>query len=1124
MRPEEAEHSTQKRAGGFHARMGAIDSQDVVVRAVSRCTGLCRSPGAKARTHCEWEVFEGRPGAEHSFGYASGGSGETTSEDYYPYRQRHIKAFSLLRQHSAALLEETDIVKSLARLSKNMEPEHQAAVERYSSLMESYTGAIMAGQSELLEEIKVHMSSTIASLQKELGKKHLELLENDRAAKASREIIMTMQKRMLEMQEEALKRLADIQNRVQAVLVQTYELFEFPIPRLFIVLPIEPGLWDKLNPFTHKFRLYFLCECGEHTEGLSKSPSHHIHLAKHEGYDLIRPTEFFDKYGPYLLTMLEMVKFGIATAGVIVPSLAQLNVLDGIKEIEQNLRFTKETFGSLLDDSITYVEGRVGALDPSADASNERELAYREALEGADLRQLAAFLHKADEGNALGNLYRMTTNEGHVKWVCLDHYREEYSASAKARFVDIVAQNGGEYDEHTGKVTILLSTPQSASQFYDGLAMAKGVTDLDFAFGWQWEPTKAHIQALCNAVLKSNISILRIDGYSSYTLPKDAFNRRTRSNPIMELAVSGRIQSLTIELPAPGNARQLSTACLRLPARPSSSPPTHHRPTMAAAAADGPRRTAADPRHNRIVTHWARTTPEEGIQLHLRCADVQRSGHAAFQIQTDPPSADRPCQWCITLCPIHKVASASSLASGCAPVLKRTDRSRTSPVEMEKPGPPSSSQLELELVPPSSSSTLLVLTLERVESRDVNIGIDQATESLTSSSRTRCESYRTLYIYSPKLKRDICVHSIKKQPWPQNVVFDGSDVSENDDRVYHFQIWLSGSNPRREDTRTAARFNHMQQLLWAMRKDSATTDVEIVIKDNSHRDPGQLGTTEGLEDRGKTETAKGNRGKDSPHDETHWRHDHHRLRPRQTSFLAHKCVLEITPFFSRMLNGGFREGFVNSRGMRRIELSNDMFDASIMDHLLDYLYTHELSMENGTSPQESTHPRTHQSVVCGIETPALPAQVRHIISANVGLNLQTVISEPRHLGSHHYGHYVHEQQSRQTPNAEAPSLTLKQWGALYRAGVHLEDRTLQALSMETIKARLDPETTLDQVLSWGHQHEEIKTMMVQYLVKKRRHVFGEEQTNRLRPYLWAEYEDQVDTLVEITSLIARQPE
>ncbi|CAO3570233.1 unnamed protein product [Mortierella alpina] len=273
-------------------------------------------------------------------------------------------------------------------------------------------------------------------------------------------------------------------------------------------------------------------------------------------------------------------------------------------------------------------------------------------------------------------------------------------------------------------------------------------------------------------------------------------------------------------------------------------------------------------------------------------------------------------------------------------------------------------------------------------SQGAEMGIGQSVESSTSPGRVRCESYRTLYIYSPKLKRDICVHSIKKQPWPQNVVFDGMDVSENDGKEYHFQIWLSGSNPRQEDTRTAARFNHMQQLLRAMRKDSATANVEIIIKNRNSQDQGQLGLPEAFEDRRKTETIKGSKGKDSTHcvrntgvgvgaqDETRWRHDNHHPKSKKTCFQAHKCVLEGIPFFSRMLNGGFREGLASSRGMHRIELSDDMFNASIMDHLLDYLYTHELAVEDSASLHENTRSRD-QSLRCGTEEPAPSAYVHH---------------------------------------------------------------------------------------------------------------------------------------------------
>ncbi|KAI8358176.1 hypothetical protein B0O80DRAFT_485256, partial [Mortierella sp. GBAus27b] len=62
-------------------------------------------------------------------------------------------------------------------------------------------------------------------------------------------------------------RLAILQKRIESLITQTYELHEYPIPRLFIVLPkYSNRRRDHLSPrktLIKQFRLYFLCECGE---------------------------------------------------------------------------------------------------------------------------------------------------------------------------------------------------------------------------------------------------------------------------------------------------------------------------------------------------------------------------------------------------------------------------------------------------------------------------------------------------------------------------------------------------------------------------------------------------------------------------------------------------------------------------------------------------------------------------------------------------------------------------------------------------------------------------------------------------------------------------------------------
>ncbi|KAF9950671.1 hypothetical protein BGZ72_007699 [Mortierella alpina] len=461
------------------------------------------------------------------------------------------------RPQSVALLEETNYGRSLVRLSQDVSPKGQAAIGTYSDLLESYVGALMTGQNRQMESIKTHMTVIITSLEQEFSKqqkvaeeKHSELarnqklmLENDQEAKAAIERLLAMQTRMHEMQEEILTRLAAIHCRIQAVLVQTYELFEYPIPRLFIVLPVEPDLWDKLNPFTHKFRLYFLCECGDHSQSATSSNKpHHVHLAKHEGYDLLRPTEFFEKYGSYLLTMLDMVKYGIATAGMIVPTLATLGILDGFREAKDIFKFSKDALGSLLDESIAYVKDKIGLVNPSGNAVVEGD---GEVLEGATLRQLASFLTKADEDKTLGNLYRTVTDQGHVKWVCLDHYREGYLSSLTRRCSEVVALNGGEFDEQLGKIKVAFKTPRTAQQFYESLGGARGVSELDITLAW--DATKADLETFCTALLQSNISLLTLVADSFDNPVRDAFNRNIRFNPVIQLVSSGKIQSLTVK-------------------------------------------------------------------------------------------------------------------------------------------------------------------------------------------------------------------------------------------------------------------------------------------------------------------------------------------------------------------------------------------------------------------------------------------------------------------------------------------------------------------------------------------------------------------------------------------------
>jgi len=362
------------------------------------------------------------------------------------------------------------------------------------------------------------------------------LLQQDLASK---------QDEMKELQLQALDRLAQLQNGVQALLTQTYELHEYPIPRLFIVLPDDRSSWNPLDFFSNKFRLYFLCECGEHTKATKSNIPHRIHLAKHEGYDIERPNEFFQQYGLYVLTILKMLKFGISVAGVAVPALSNL-IPDALDQATESLKLLTKTIEPGMDQVISHIEkvsieeGRV------ADRPSE-QMENNEALEGADLRQLETFLKNKDKDRVLGNLYRTVTTEGHVKWVCIDHYRENYHEKAAKAFRDAVEALGGTFNENIGRVEVTLHSKVTAEQFYAAMEKSKSVYELKIEL--DWELTRSDFKKLRDTLALTNVGVLELYLRQQDGPTRDILNRNQRYDPVLDIMKHPSIKSFTIRGP-----------------------------------------------------------------------------------------------------------------------------------------------------------------------------------------------------------------------------------------------------------------------------------------------------------------------------------------------------------------------------------------------------------------------------------------------------------------------------------------------------------------------------------------------------------------------------------------------
>ncbi|KAG0378996.1 hypothetical protein BGX24_002085 [Mortierella sp. AD032] len=441
---------------------------------------------------------------------------------------------------------EADKPSTIDLKGAHLSPKDTNQFRRSVILYDTFLQAIRSGQTEDTNHIRDDFRSHFTALEGEMAK-NAELQKQ----------MLEMQQNMVQMQQQTLDRLALIQNRVQAILVQNYELHEYPIPRLFIVLPKDPATWDPSRLIQNKFRLYFLCECGEHTQSsqdnnsdskvnVNNNGTHYIHLAKHEGYDIESPTKFFRQYGSYVLDMLNMVKYGAMVAGLAVPALVPLKMTATIDQLKGSLNHFAYNIVPSVNQAISYLEALSTSATPkknqgSSGPSYADEL---EALEGADLRRLGMFLKDRDKEEVLGNLYRVVTSEGHVKWVCLDHYRMAYNTLAADRLKEVIQVNSGSFEEHTGRVEISLSSSIIAGQFYRAMERGRFIQELKLTLAWE-TTVSSDAKELRDAIHRSNI--VHLDLSCSTPLSTGGLLSRTRaSNPLWELIMDAKLRALIL--------------------------------------------------------------------------------------------------------------------------------------------------------------------------------------------------------------------------------------------------------------------------------------------------------------------------------------------------------------------------------------------------------------------------------------------------------------------------------------------------------------------------------------------------------------------------------------------------
>ncbi|KAF9109317.1 NACHT, LRR and PYD domains-containing protein 14 [Mortierella sp. AM989] len=369
--------------------------------------------------------------------------------------------------------------------------------------------------------------------------------------------ILATQKNIVESQDKIMEKMDTILANTEALLTQTFELHEYTLPRLFIVLPevayhgLNPAL--ILSRYTSvKFRLYFLCECGTHTSPTGPHRLNHIHIARHEGYEIKRPTEFFCKYGPHVLRLLRVLKFGLTLASGVIPALSTINDMDlpahitkdlGLRVTsciqylsahQQSLDYNVPDMGTGGDNAITLSRPQSTMTDDVEPKS--RPLSDIVQIEGADLRRLDSFLQKKDQDRALGNLFRTVDEHGHVKWICLDHYRSTYHLRQDREFENEILLNHGQYDKRLGIVTVVLPSSEAISAFLTSMTRAGAFNELDIHLrNYSYHDLKI----LGDSLSKTNVSKLTLTGHQYKEISSMC---KKKLPPVLTIMAAGKVR------------------------------------------------------------------------------------------------------------------------------------------------------------------------------------------------------------------------------------------------------------------------------------------------------------------------------------------------------------------------------------------------------------------------------------------------------------------------------------------------------------------------------------------------------------------------------------------------------
>ncbi|KAF9329473.1 hypothetical protein BG006_007459 [Podila minutissima] len=281
--------------------------------------------------------------------------------------------------------------------------------------------------------------------------------------------------------------------------------WDYATSKLFVVLPSDPDSLDDNNPSTHKFRLYFLCDNSMDALARRGMPQH-VHLSNHPGYILKRPQEFFEKYGDYVLRLLQLVRLGYSDNAYDIPAIDTFNILWKFKA-HAGINLDRDTIRSLVEKAISHIE----KISPP-------KWIMEPGLTRIQSAAIKDFLDVQCGDNAEGNLHRHIDSRQCVSWRCHRHKDQYFAQKPLEAFKAHVGRRRGHIDMQQARLRVELQTHRESIEFQRLLTIIRQPFNLSIKLNWN--ATRSFVEKFCQDVAQLKTVAMDIDGITPSIYPQ----------------------------------------------------------------------------------------------------------------------------------------------------------------------------------------------------------------------------------------------------------------------------------------------------------------------------------------------------------------------------------------------------------------------------------------------------------------------------------------------------------------------------------------------------------------------------------------------------------------------------